>query len=65
MRKIGKIKLNQFSKDELEQRKMNELKGGCVCGLTCNCPCINDSTYADGGTIMALGGSGVEYIYNY
>ena len=31
MKKLGKIKLNQFSKDELERRKMNALKGGCGC----------------------------------
>lgn len=38
MKTLGKIKLNQFSKDELEQRKMNALKGGCGCRDTvCNC----------------------------
>jgi natural product precursor len=36
MRKLRKIKLNQFSKDELDQRKMNALKGGCSCS-TCSC----------------------------
>jgi natural product precursor len=39
MKKLSKIKLNQFSKDELDQRKMNALKGGCTCWTTCNCPC--------------------------
>lgn len=32
MKKLGKLKLNQFSKDELDRRKMNVLKGGCGCG---------------------------------
>ena len=31
MRKISKIKLNQFSQDELSSRKLNALKGGCGC----------------------------------
>lgn len=32
----GKLKLNQFSKNELDQRKLNALKGGkCVCAVTC------------------------------
>ncbi|MDR0575041.1 MAG: TIGR04149 family rSAM-modified RiPP [Tannerella sp.] len=40
MKKLGRIKLNQLSKVELEQRKMNALKGGCQCsygGSGCNC----------------------------
>jgi len=36
MREIKKIKLNQFSKNELDQRKLNALKGGCLCSAT-NC----------------------------
>lgn len=38
MKKIGKIKLNQFSSEELERRKLNALKGGCDCtygGTSC------------------------------
>lgn len=31
MKKLSKIKLNQFSKDELDRRKLNALKGGCGC----------------------------------
>ena len=34
MKKLSKIKLNEFSKTELERRKMNVLKGGessCSC----------------------------------
>lgn len=41
MRKLSKIKLNQFSKDELERRKMNALKGGCGCRA--NCGCVGDT----------------------
>ena len=31
MRKVGKIKLNQFGQEELDRRKLNALKGGCGC----------------------------------
>ncbi len=37
MKKLGKIKLNQFSKDELDRRKLNALKGGCPCNTHCGC----------------------------
>lgn len=33
--KLGKLKLNQLSKSELDQRAMNVLKGGDAPG--CNC----------------------------
>ena len=39
MKTLGKIKLNQFSKEELEKRKLNALKGGCYCYNTL-CPTI-------------------------
>ncbi|WP_366139621.1 TIGR04149 family rSAM-modified RiPP [uncultured Parabacteroides sp.] len=35
MKTLGKIKLNEFRKVELEKRKMNSLKGGCVCKCGC------------------------------
>lgn len=41
MRKINKIKLNQLSRDELDRRMLNALKGGCDCtygGTSCG-PC--------------------------
>ena len=40
MRKISKIKLNEFNKNELDQRKLNALKGGkrCEC-IMHRCPC--------------------------
>ena len=38
MRTLSKLKLNQFSKDELDQRRLNALKGGCACTYGCsNC----------------------------
>ena len=39
MKKLGKIKLNQFSKDELELRELNALKGGCECARCGTCSC--------------------------
>jgi len=49
MKKISKIKLNQLSKNELEQRKLNALRGGCDCaGKTiCSCNCIYSYTAHD------------------
>lgn len=45
MKKLGKMKLNEFSKTELDQRKMNALTGGCNC--FCGCVCAGDGDYAD------------------
>lgn len=36
MKKIGRIKLNQLSIAELDQRRLNMLKGGCAC-IGCYC----------------------------
>ena len=38
MKTLSKIKLNQFTKAELEQRAMNYLRGGS-CGCSCSCSC--------------------------
>ena len=38
MKTLGKIKLNEFRKAELEKRKMNTLKGGC---FPCKCGCVS------------------------
>jgi natural product precursor len=46
MKKIGKIKLNQFSAVELDRRKMNALKGGCICSSGCYCPGMFNSITA-------------------
>ncbi len=37
---IGKLKLNQLSKFDLESRQMNTLKGGKICGCVCAGGCI-------------------------
>ncbi len=39
MKTLKKIKLNQLSKVELENREMNALKGGDDCG-NCVCVCV-------------------------
>ena len=44
MKTLKKIKLNEFSKNELDQRQLNTLKGGS--GGTCTCIVILDSTGA-------------------
>ena len=38
-RNFEKIKLNKFSNTELEQRKLNALRGGNDCGCRCSCSC--------------------------
>lgn len=42
MRKLGKLKLTQLNRDELEARQMNALRGGD--GWTCACGCEVAST---------------------
>jgi natural product precursor len=37
MKNLGKLKLNQLSKAELENREMNVLRGGACDGCTCVC----------------------------
>lgn len=40
MKKLGKLKLNQLRKAELELREMNSLRGGaCAGGYGCGCAC--------------------------
>ena len=55
MKTLSKIKLNQFSKDELDQRKLNALKGGCACTYGCsscgNCPSTGNVAFDIGTTI--------------
>jgi natural product precursor len=50
MKNLSKIKLNQFSKDELERRKMNALKGGCECYRSCDCSGIHSALDSFGAT---------------
>lgn len=35
MKTLGKLKLNEFRKAELEKRELNTLKGGCSCKCAC------------------------------
>ena len=44
MKTFGKLKLNQFSKDELQKRQLNALRGGKCYGVcSCNCGSIAES----------------------
>ena len=39
MKKLEKLKLNHLSKNALDERQQNALKGGCGCGCSgCVCP---------------------------
>lgn len=54
MKKLSKIKLNQFSKEELDRRKMNALKGGCACTYAGGCVRGCGSLYTvDGNLALA------------
>jgi natural product precursor len=41
--KISKIKLNQLSKNELDRRALNALKGGCTCTYGGGCRCSSST----------------------
>ena len=45
MKTLGKLKLNEFRKAELEKRELNALKGGCQC----KCACAGVSGYENTG----------------
>lgn len=57
MKKLGKLKLNQIEKSEMENREMNNLKGG---GDSCSCGChyasTGGSSYADNRKANWTGG---------
>ena len=58
MKKVGKIKLNQFGQEELDRRKLNALKGGCGCTSGgCGCGGSSDCYYNN------FGGSNTSYHY--
>jgi len=57
-RNFGKIKLNEFSKNELDQRKLNALKGGCTCAEICYCP-----DFLDYSTVRSLAPTSYAYFY--
>ena len=40
MKTLSKIKLNQISKNEMEKRQMNALRGGSSGCQPCSCVCV-------------------------
>lgn len=46
MKKLGKLKLNQLSKAELEKKGMGMIKGGGPCSQQCSCDCTNNCACA-------------------
>ena len=57
MKTLGSLKLNKFSKNELDQRKLNALKGGCdACGCGCGC----DGTYGEYLAYQGMVENGVD-----
>lgn len=59
MKKVGKIKLNQFGQEELDRRKLNALKGGCGCTSgSCGYGGTSDWSYFSNS-----GGSNTSYHY--
>ena len=52
---LGKLKLNEFRKAELEKRELNALKGGCQC----KCACAGVSGYENTGG--GSNGAGAAY----
>lgn len=66
MRKLGKIKLNQFSKDELDHRKLNALKGGCVCPpCSCSNGCSDKQYGSTADASYDLNYDGTSTIFEY
>ena len=66
MKKVGKIKLNQFGQEELDRRKLNALKGGCGC-TSGGCGCddcrvvgVGNHNHTDGTQTVAAVGYGVS-----
>ena len=62
-----KMKLHQLSKEELERRHLNSLKGGVsACGCCCwGCLCAGDEyvmIYTDRGTTAENGRDSSEYV---
>ena len=69
MKKLGKLKLNQISKNQLEDKKMDLLKGGGTCTCSCSCECsykCSCSPYPPGGIAnsMTTSNSMSEFSHN-
>jgi len=59
MRTIDKLKLTQLSKEELEKRQMDALRGGTPTDPTCVCNCYNSNT------LSATQSANAKYGYQY
>ena len=57
MKKLGKLKLNQLNKNKLEERELNQLKGGVWCD------CMYEGEQCSQGDDY-YGGSSIEDNYN-
>ena len=55
MKKLGKLKLNQISKADMEKREMNLLRGGDRC---CICGCRGSSSNSENSGANIRGGAG-------
>ena len=59
MKNLGKLKLNQLSKAEIEKREMNALKGGDpTCGCGCHYSGSGGSSEYDNQNANAANGQG-------
>lgn len=66
MKTLGKIKLNQFSKEELDRRKLNALKGGCVCPpCSCSSSCSSHQYESTSDASYDLNYDGTSTIFEY
>ena len=51
MKNLGKLKLNQLNKAEIEKREMNALRGGCGCACAYAGPqCSSGDSYYGGSS---------------
>lgn len=62
MKKLGKLRLSELSKDMLNARQQNVLKGGEECRCSCS-PCVCQSW--DGSGSMPIGQSGNDLGMGY
>ncbi|MDR0604733.1 MAG: TIGR04149 family rSAM-modified RiPP [Bacteroidales bacterium] len=65
MKKLGKIKLNHLSKNALDARLQNVLKGGETCWCSCSGSVCSCSSWDGAGTMPPSQSStdmGLEYV---
>jgi natural product precursor len=46
MKTKKKLKLDALSSNELENKEVNQIRGGGICGCYCTCLIIDERTYA-------------------